>query len=67
MLRGFYIDVYNDLPGPLLLSNDTLFNALNNIESVNDEYKQKYEKFYRTYCNLEDGNATKRVVNEVFN
>ncbi|PTI64652.1 CDP-glycerol glycerophosphotransferase family protein, partial [Staphylococcus succinus] len=67
MLRGFYIDVYNDLPGPLLLSNDALFNALNNIESVNDEYKQKYEKFYRTYCNLEDGNATKRVVNEVFN
>lgn len=67
MLRGFYIDVYNDLPGPLLLSNDALFDALNNIESVNDEYKQKYEKFYRTYCNLEDGNATKRVVNEVFN
>lgn len=66
MLRGFYIDVYNDLPGPLLMSNDDIVESIKNIEEVNNNFKNKYEAFYNEYCNLEDGQATKRVVEKVF-
>lgn len=58
MLRGFYIDVKKDLPGPLLLSNDEVIESIKNINKVNEEYKK--------FCYLEDGNASKRVVKTVF-
>ncbi|MBF7019880.1 CDP-glycerol glycerophosphotransferase family protein [Staphylococcus sp. 18_1_E_LY] len=66
MLRGFYIDVNKELPGPLLLSNDEVIESIKNINKVNEEYKNKYEEFYKKFCYLEDGNASKRVVKTVF-
>ncbi|MCD8843640.1 CDP-glycerol:glycerophosphate glycerophosphotransferase [Staphylococcus gallinarum] len=65
MLRGFYIDVNNDLPGPLLRTNDELIEAIKQIDLTVGKYKEKYETFYQKYCYLEDGNATKRIVDKV--
>ncbi|RIO79612.1 hypothetical protein BUZ11_13755, partial [Staphylococcus gallinarum] len=65
MLRGFYIDVNNDLPGPLLRTNDELIEAIKQIDLTVEKYKEKYETFYQKYCYLEDGNATKRIVDKV--
>lgn len=65
LLRGFYIDVHNDLPGPLLRSNDELIDAIKNIKLTVEKYKEKYETFYQKYCYLEDGNATERIVDKV--
>ncbi|AVQ37071.1 bifunctional glycosyltransferase/CDP-glycerol:glycerophosphate glycerophosphotransferase [Staphylococcus kloosii] len=65
MLRGFYIDVNKDLPGPLLLSNDEVLDSIKNIDRVNKEYKEKYEEFHSKYCYLEDGKASQRVVEKV--
>ncbi|WP_202809325.1 CDP-glycerol:glycerophosphate glycerophosphotransferase [Staphylococcus equorum] len=64
-LRGFYINVNNDLPGPLLLTNDELIDSIKNIKKTNSDFEQKYNDFYDEYCSLEDGNATKRVINKV--
>jgi len=66
VLRGFYLDVEKDLPGPLLLTNDELVYAISNIEKVTKDYKDKYEEFYNKFCCRDDGNASKRVVEKVF-
>ncbi|MGW7908792.1 bifunctional glycosyltransferase/CDP-glycerol:glycerophosphate glycerophosphotransferase [Staphylococcus pseudoxylosus] len=64
-LRGFYIDVNNDLPGPLLSTNDELIESIKNLEKTKSDYSEKYNEFYGNYCSLEDGQATKRVVDKV--
>lgn len=66
MLRGFYIDVNKDLPGPLLLSNNEVLDSIKNIETVNKRFKDKYQEFYNKFCYLEDGKASERVINTVF-
>src|SRR5699024_3034663 len=37
-LRGFYLDIENELPGPLLKTSDEVMNAIKNIEQVKEEY-----------------------------
>ncbi|MGI2272459.1 bifunctional glycosyltransferase/CDP-glycerol:glycerophosphate glycerophosphotransferase [Staphylococcus cohnii] len=64
-LRGFYIDMVNDLPGPLLYNTDEVIQNIENIENVKKYYESKYKEFYQNFCNLDDGNATKRVVEKV--
>lgn len=66
VLRGFYIDVEKDLPGPLLYTSEEVLHSIQNIESVKDAYKEKYDVFHERFCSLEDGKASERVVKEVF-
>ena len=66
VLRGFYLDMEKDLPGPLLLTNDEVVEAIKNIEEIKENYKDKYEEFYNRFCCVDDGNAAKRVVEKVF-
>lgn len=65
-IRGFYMDFEEEAPGPLLFNTDDIINAVKNINRVEKEYKKKYEKFRMKYCPLEDGNATKRLVQRFF-
>jgi CDP-glycerol glycerophosphotransferase (TagB/SpsB family) len=65
-IRGFYLDMEEDLPGPVLQNEEYLLDAIINIDQVEEDYKEKYEEFYERYCSLEDGNAAKRVVDRVF-
>ena len=65
VLRGFYIDMENDLPGPLLFTTAEIVEALENIDQVQETYHEKYQKFYQTYCGLEDGHASMRVVSQL--
>lgn len=66
VLRGFYIDVNKELPGPILKTNDEVVNAIKNIDDINEEYTDSYDKFTSVYSSLEDGKASERVVKEVF-
>ena len=66
VLRGFYIDMEKDLPGPLLFDSEQVIDSIKHIDSVKRNYKEKYDKFYNTFCKLEDGKATERVVKTVF-
>jgi len=62
-LRGFYFDFESKAPGPLVKTTEeiiTEIEAIENGEFVFDEV------FYNKFCYLEDGNASKRVVEEIF-
>ena len=66
VLRGFYLDVEKDLPGPLLLTNEEVVNAIKNIDQITADYKDKYDEFYDRFCCVDDGHAAERVVKAVF-
>ncbi|MCH5252191.1 MAG: CDP-glycerol glycerophosphotransferase family protein [Lachnospiraceae bacterium] len=66
VLRGFYVDVEEELPGPMLFDTDEVLNALRNLPEIEKQYKEKYDRFYEKYCAWEDGNATRKVVETVF-
>jgi CDP-glycerol glycerophosphotransferase (TagB/SpsB family) len=65
-IRGFYLNMEEDLPGPVLQDGNELLDAIVNIDQVVENYKNKYEEFFERYCSLEDGKASKRVVDRVF-
>lgn len=61
--NGFYIDI-NELPGEITQTQEELENVVKKID-VNFVYDEKYKKFNDTYNYLDDGNASKRVVEEI--
>ncbi len=66
MLRGFYLDIEQDMPGPLLFTDEEVVAAVKNIDSISGEYKDKYDEFYEKYCSLENGHAAEMVAKKVF-
>jgi CDP-glycerol glycerophosphotransferase len=66
VLRGFYIDIEKELPGPLVYTTNEVIDAIINIEAIKKEYKDRYEKFYSRFCGWEDGQASQKVVESVF-
>ncbi len=67
VLRGFYIDIEEELPGPLLFTTEEIIDALKNMDELRDRYKEKYDVFYEKFCAWEDGQASRKVANAVFN
>lgn len=61
-LRGFYIDIYHDLPGKVIVIEKELLLAIKN----NTYNYQCLETFNQRFNNQEDGNASKRVIDIVF-
>ena len=66
ILHGFYIDVEEELPGPMLFTTEEIVGSIKKLPEVVDKYKDKYDVFYEKYCGWEDGNASKKVVEAVF-
>lgn len=66
VLRGFYMDVEEELPGPMLFNTDEVISSVRNIDRVFEEYQDKYGRFCEKYCAWEDGHATEKVVQAVF-
>lgn len=67
VLRGFYIDIHTDVPGPLVFTTDELVDKILNIDEVNEEYSEKYDEFYNKFCYIDDGDSSKRVVEKIWN
>ncbi|MDQ0269114.1 bifunctional glycosyltransferase/CDP-glycerol:glycerophosphate glycerophosphotransferase [Cytobacillus purgationiresistens] len=65
-LRGFYIDMEEEVPGPLLKSTEEIISAISNIEEVERQYEDKYARFYNKFCGWEKGHATEKAVQTVF-
>ncbi|WP_102693053.1 bifunctional glycosyltransferase/CDP-glycerol:glycerophosphate glycerophosphotransferase [Rummeliibacillus pycnus] len=65
-LRGFYLDYENQMPGPIVKTTDEMIDAIQNIDQINAQYKDKYNNFYDQICCWETGNATEKIVHEVF-
>jgi CDP-glycerol glycerophosphotransferase len=65
-IRGFYFDFVESAPGPLLRTTDELADALVGIDAVRSSYAAAYEAFATRFCELDDGHASARVVDRVF-
>ena len=65
-LRGFYFDLEEKAPGPIVKTTDEVVEALLDIYKVNENYSEKQAEFYDKFCHLDDGYAAKRVVDRVF-
>ena len=66
-LRGFYFDFETHAPGPLLQTTEEIIHHIQHIEEVEETYRSIRKEFKQQFSSLEDGNATARVVDEVFN
>ncbi|MEP7091037.1 MAG: CDP-glycerol glycerophosphotransferase family protein [Nocardioidaceae bacterium] len=59
-IRGFYFDLLPQAPGPVVLTEDELIEALMKLDTA--PYDDRYATFRATYGHLEDGHATDRVL-----
>ena len=64
-IRGMYLDMEKELPGPVVQTNDELIDALRHLDEVTEQYRERYERFYDKFCHIDDGNAAERVVQAV--
>ena len=60
-LRGFYIDMNTEVPGPLLYTSEEVVDAIENIDKITEEYKERYDTFYSRFCCYDDGHASEHV------
>jgi CDP-glycerol glycerophosphotransferase len=65
-VRGFYFDLAAAAPGPVLPTSAELVTAIRHIGDVAQAYEDRYSTFRRTFCHLEDGHATDRVLSRFF-
>lgn len=62
--RGFYFDFEAEAPGPVLRDPAKLRATLEQLDSVTDEYREKYLAWQQKFTSLEDGGASKRVIDQ---
>lgn len=65
-VRGLYLNMETELPGPLIQNNDDLIYSIKNINTISDEYKERYEEFYERFCSLCTGNSGEKIVKKIF-
>ena len=62
--NGFYFDVEENLPGKIVKTDDDLIDEIIRV-SKEFKYDEKYKKFNEKFNYLDDGEASKRVVETV--
>jgi CDP-glycerol glycerophosphotransferase len=65
-LRGFYFDLAEVAPTPLLGTSKELVEAIADVEAITAEHADRYARFRETFTHLEDGAATRRVLDLLF-
>ncbi len=65
-LRGFYFDLEEVAPGPLLSTSRELVDAIADLDRVTAAHAERYARFRETFTSLEDGHATERVLDLFF-
>lgn len=65
-LRGFYIDMNTEVPGPLLYTSEEVIDVILHIEKIQKRYQKRYDEFYDRFCCFDDGHASENIVKEVF-
>ncbi|MHD0396629.1 bifunctional glycosyltransferase/CDP-glycerol:glycerophosphate glycerophosphotransferase [Staphylococcus simulans] len=60
-LRGFYMDYYRDLPGPIFTDAHRLAESLKDLPKVQADYQAKIDAFYHRFCSIENGKASEYI------
>ena len=63
-IRGFYLDL-KELPGPILKTEEEIIDNVKKHISGTEFYNETYKKFNQRFNYLDDGNAAKRVLQEI--
>jgi CDP-glycerol glycerophosphotransferase len=61
-VRGFYFELADEAPGPLVETTAELIGVLRDLDATRARYAERYARFSERYCHLEDGRATERVL-----
>jgi CDP-glycerol glycerophosphotransferase len=64
-VRGFYFDFVPEAPGPLVSTREALAAELQALPDVVRRHADRYAAFRETYCALEDGRATDRLLSHL--
>jgi CDP-glycerol glycerophosphotransferase len=65
-LRGFYFDLAEVAPAPLMSTSTEIVEAIARIDALAAEHQERYARFRETFTHLEDGAATRRVLELLF-
>ncbi|MET0469153.1 MAG: CDP-glycerol glycerophosphotransferase family protein, partial [Aeromicrobium sp.] len=65
-LRGFYLDLEAEAPGPIVTTQEELRQALLEAQAHGDAHAARRHEFRERFAPLDDGRATARVVDELF-
>lgn len=66
VLRGFYIDIHKEVPGPLVFNTEEVIDKIKNLDQLKEEYEERYETFYNRFCSVDNGTASKQIVEKVW-
>ncbi len=59
-LRGFYFNLLEEAPGPVVRTTEELLQAIKNYDS--QEYQERYDAFLTKYNHADDGRASQKVL-----
>ena len=65
-LRGFYVDLEEIAPGPVVRTSDEVIDAVARLDELEVEYADRLAAFRERFGGLEDGHASDRVIDAVF-
>ncbi|WP_301174190.1 bifunctional glycosyltransferase/CDP-glycerol:glycerophosphate glycerophosphotransferase [Actinomadura geliboluensis] len=65
-LRGLYIDLEAEAPGPLVRTPAEVAEAVKAAPGSEEQYADAYDRFFVKYCPHDDGKAAARVVDRLF-
>ena len=65
-LRGFYIDIVENRPGPILKTSKELEDAIINIDEIEEENKDLRREFCEKFNQFENGNSSEKIFKDVF-
>lgn len=66
-LRGFYLNIYNDLPGKIIVDEVELLKLIKDNQKYIEENKTKIKEFNLIYNNLQDGQCSRRIIEKIIN
>lgn len=66
-VRGFYMDIRENPPGPLVYDHERLEDTLASALSEPSPFVSRYRRFAETYCARDDGHASERVAKRLLN
>lgn len=64
-LRGMYVDIEEEAPGPLVFNTEEVINAILNIDEEMKKYGEKISAFKNKYLTYENGNSCQTIIDTV--
>jgi CDP-glycerol glycerophosphotransferase len=64
-LRGFYLDYETELPGPVVQTEEALFDAIDEARTPDPQRQAKLGAFAAKYAPNDDGGVARRVVDQL--